>query len=65
MEFGGEDPLKEYFSLLRRAIGIHLNEASSRGKSLYLSNGTNRICPFQIMNRVDRQNGVEALVRKR
>ena len=65
MEFGGEDPLKEYFSLLRRAIGIHLNEASSRGKSLYLSNGTNRIRPFKVMDRIDRQNCVEALVGKR
>ena len=54
MKFGGEDPLKKYFPLLGRAIGIHLNKASTGREPLDLSNRANRIRPLQVMNRVDR-----------
>src|SRR5712691_11356579 len=65
VELGGQDPFLEQRLLFRRPIGIDLNKPLPRRQALDFTESGDQFVPFQIMDRIERDDGIEAAIRER
>src|SRR5215216_7446837 len=65
VEFGRQHPFLEQRLLFRRAIGIDLNKSLPRCQALDFTERRDQFVSFEIMDRIERNDGIEAAVRER